>query len=199
MSNKISLFLIAALGVVVFLGIKSFFSQIEYLSQVRQADFSKQELILAGKEESLILESTAFLNGDFIPQEYTCDGADINPRLEISNVPEKTKSLVLIFDDIDAVGGPWNHWLVWNISPDTETIGFRSIPKGARVGMNDFGEFGYSGPCPPSGEHRYMFQIYALDKDVSLQSSASRGQLEAEMENHVIAKTGLMGRYYRED
>jgi len=189
--------LIAFLGISVYLGIRSFGAQINRMSELRQDDALRQEALLSGKELKMKLTSTAFENGEIIPEEYTCFGADINPRLEILDIPKETESLVLIFDDPDAVGGVWNHWLVWNISPDVKTIGMRSIPKGANVGMNDFGEFGYSGPCPPSDEHRYMFRLFALDTLLDLSSSADRAQLEDQMEGHILAKTGLMGRFGR--
>lgn len=198
MSGKITFILLATLGVVVYFGVKTFGTQIKEMGEIRQNDFSQQQAILSGKERKMKISSTAFINGEYIPENYTCDGADVNPRLEISNVPDRTQSLVLIVDDPDAVGGVWNHWLVWNISLETKTIGIRSVPRGAHVGINDFGEFGYSGPCPPSGEHRYLFRLYALDKELNLASSANRVQLQEAMENHIVEKAGLMGRYTRE-
>ncbi len=197
MSAKITLFLIAGLGLIIFLGVQEFGSQIEEVSRARTADFNQQEVFLSGQKPKMQLISTAFENGGLMPRQYTCDGGDVNPRLEINNVPADAKSLVLIFDDQDAVGGVWNHWMVWNISPETKTIGVRSIPRKANVGMNDFGEFGYSGPCPPSGEHRYIFQLYALSTEIDLPSSAGRVQLEEALNDSVIEKTGLMARYTR--
>ena len=197
MSGKITFLLIAALAGVIYLGVKMFGSQVSKMGQTRQVDVYQQRELISGKKQEMKLTSSAFKNGESIPKEYTCDGSDINPRLEISNVPPQAESLILIFDDPDSVGEVWDHWLVWDISPNTKTIGLRSVPKGAGVGVNDFGEFGYSGPCPPSGEHRYMFRLYALDIMLNLESSSSREQLDQAMENHVIAKTGLMGRYRR--
>lgn len=197
MSSKITILLVLALGLVVFLGIKTYGQNLVDMGNTRNADVRRQREFITGKKLQMTLTSTAFENGEDIPEDYTCDGADINPRLEISNVPLEAKSLVLLFEDPDAVSGTWNHWLVWNISPDTKTIGLRSAPKGANIGVNDFGEFGYSGPCPPSGEHRYMFRLYALDKTLVLHSSANRQDLETAMDDHILAKTGLMGRYQR--
>ncbi len=197
MSSKITFVLIAALAGVVYLGVKMFSSQVKNMGAVRQAELYEQRGLLSGKSQKMRITSTAFQNGENIPEEYTCDGADINPRLEISNVPPQAESLVLILDDPDAVGEVWDHWLIWDVSPKTATIGVRSVPREAKVGMNDFGEFGYSGPCPPSGEHRYMFRLYALDTLLNLGSSSNREQLDQAMEDHIIAKTGLMGRYSR--
>lgn len=197
MSSKITFLLLATLGIIIYLGVKTFSSQVRQISEARRADFFHQQSVLSGKKQKMRLTSSAFENGEYIPKEYTCDGADVNPRLEILNVPREAQSLVLIVDDPDSVGEIWDHWLVWNISSQTRTIGVRSVPQGANVGTNDFGEFGYSGPCPPSGEHRYLFRLYALDTKLNLASSANRAQVEKAMENHIVTKTGLMGRYTR--
>ncbi len=31
-------------------------------------------------------------------------------------------------------------------------------------GVNDFGTVGWGGPCPPSGEHTYIFELVALSE-----------------------------------
>ena len=55
--------------------------------------------------------------------------------------------------------------------------------------MNDFGKTGYSGPCPPSGEHRYVFHLYALDShSLQLPAKARRRDLDAAMSGHVLGK-----------
>src|SRR3989344_4400314 len=78
------------------------------------------------------IESAAFKDGDKIPTQYTCDGIDINPPLLIRDTPEGAKSLVLIMDDPDASRGKtWDHWLLWNITPDTLEIKEGATPSGA--------------------------------------------------------------------
>src|SRR5262249_25405817 len=47
----------------------------------------------------LLLASPAIPPGGEIPSQYTCDGADISPRLTWSGVPNGTKSLVLVVED----------------------------------------------------------------------------------------------------
>src|SRR3972149_3212357 len=99
------------------------------------------------------IESTAFKNADRIPTQYTCDGADINPPLSISDVPAGAKSLALIMDDPDASRGQtWDHWLVWNIAPDTKEVKEGITPSGAITGSNSWPKTAYGGPCP-SAEH----------------------------------------------
>jgi len=143
------------------------------------------------------ITSSAFQQGANIPSKFTCDGANTNPPLQISDVPPEAKSLVLIVDDPDAPSGLFTHWAVWNTSPQTNTIAEGSTPKGVQ-GTNDFGRSGYGGPCPPSGMHRYYFKIFALDRELDLPFGAKRSQLDAAMKGHVIAQGELMGRYSRQ-
>jgi len=142
------------------------------------------------------ITSSAFQEGANIPLKFTCDGADTSPPLQIADGPTGAKSLVLIVDDPDAPTGLFTHWTVWNISPQTSSVGEGSAPNGIQ-GTNDFGKSGYGGPCPPSGTHRYYFKIFALDRELDLPFGAKRGQLDAAMKGHVVAQGELMGRYSR--
>lgn len=144
------------------------------------------------------LTSSAFNNGDPIPPQYTCDGIDINPPLEIKGVPKEAKSLVLIVDDPDAPSGTWVHWLVWNISPNNDSINEHFVPAGAVEGVTSFGKPGWGGPCPPGGMHRYYFHLFALDSVLTLPVGANRLELESAMDGHVIDEAELMGTYERE-
>jgi Raf kinase inhibitor-like YbhB/YbcL family protein len=150
----------------------------------------------AAEGAKMKITSSAFQQGGNIPSKFSCDGANTNPPLQISDVPLGAKSLVLIVDDPDAPSGLFTHWAIWNISSQTSTIAEGSTPKGVQ-GTNDFGKSGYGGPCPPSGAHRYYFKIFALDRELDLPSGAKRSQLDAAMKGHVIAQGELMGRYAR--
>lgn len=154
-------------------------------------------LVLAVKDVSaqssgLQITSTAFGHNQMIPREYTCQGEDVNPPLEIRGIPPAAKSLVLIMDDPDAPMGTWDHWLVYNILP-LEKIERNSIP-GTQV-KNSFGKLNYGGPCPPSGTHRYFFKLYALDTTLTLPPAASKKTLEKAMEGHILEKAELAGLY----
>ena len=121
------------------------------------------------------LTSPDFVTGGPIPKRFTCDDVNHSPGLRISGVPKAAKSLVLIMDDPDAPGGTFNHWLIWGLSPDLKEIVTNSVPNGAVQGLNDFKKNGYGGPCPPSGEHRYYFRLYAADIPVNSSASGSSG------------------------
>jgi hypothetical protein len=145
------------------------------------------------------LTSPAFGQGGKIPSKYTCDGEDINPPLEIAEVPEGTKSLVLIMDDPDAIkpaGKIWDHWIVFNLPPTTKEIKEGQEPEGIQ-GKGTSGNLGYNGPCPPDTEHRYYFKLYALDTELELSPGATKKEVEKAMEEHIIARAELMGRYER--
>jgi hypothetical protein len=142
------------------------------------------------------LTSPAFKGRGMIPSKYTCDGENVSPPLNIE-VDKGAKTLVLIVDDPDAPMGVWDHWIVWNISPDTKTIEENSVPQNSIQGTNSAGENNYRGPCPPSGTHRYRFKLYALDKKLNLSSSARKIDVEKEMKGHILAQTELVGLYSR--
>ena len=149
-----------------------------------------------GRFGNMKLSSSVFEDNKAMPSEYTCDGADVSPPLSFSSIPENTKSLALIMDDPDAPMGIWVHWLVWNI-PVNKT----GFSKGENItypnGKNDFGNFGYGGPCPPSGIHRYFFKLYALDTTIELNEGSTKKQLESAMSGHIIEEAQLIGTYKR--
>lgn len=145
----------------------------------------------------MIIKSPAFSEGDLIPSKFTCDGENINPRLDIAGVPSNAKSLALIVDDPDSPSGNWLHWSIWNMSPKIKFIEDGKLPTDAIEGVTDFRNVGYGGPCPGQGTHRYQFSLYALDTLLDLLAGAKRGELEAAMRGHIIEQAKLMGVYKR--
>ncbi|NQU77528.1 YbhB/YbcL family Raf kinase inhibitor-like protein [Candidatus Falkowbacteria bacterium] len=145
----------------------------------------------------LKISSPTFEHEGAIPSKYTCDGDNVSLPLTFSEVPEGTKSLVLISDDPDAPNGDWVHWLVWNIKPQITEIAENSVPEKAVEGKTSFGSTGYGGPCPPSGKHRYFFKFYALDAILDLGPSAGKGELLEAMDGHVVGEAELVGTYER--
>ena len=141
------------------------------------------------------LKSQAFQNGKLIPGKYTCDGKNASPPLVIMDAPKETKFLAIILDDPDAPRGTFLHWLLWNIPSKVTEIKEGESP-GVK-GKNDFGKLGYGGPCPPSGIHRYVFRVYALDTSLSLPEGSSSKQVEAAMKGHIVESAELIGRYAR--
>jgi len=149
------------------------------------------------------LTSSAFKEGERIPNRHTCEGDDLSPPLHWSVPPAATKSFALIADDPDAPGGTWVHWVIYNLSLD-----LRGLPEGipakdhwlddALQGLTDFKRVGYGGPCPPPGKpHRYYFKLYALDAVLTLKPRATKSQVLEACKGHVLAEAQLMGRFGR--
>ena len=144
------------------------------------------------------LESYAFENGKVIPRKYGYKIENLSPPLQISEIPEGTKSLVLIMDDPDAmvaVGKVWVHWVLWNISPNTKEIHENTIPKDSIEGNNDFDEIGYGGPAPPDKEHTYIFKLYALNETLTLKQGSTKTDIEESIKNNILDETKLEGKF----
>lgn len=151
------------------------------------------------------LESSAFDAGGPIPTKYTCEGEDVSPPLNWSNLPPGTQSLALIVDDPDAPDPKapkrtWVHWVVFEIPADTSGLpeAPSTLPVGAREGRNDWGNVGYGGPCPPIGEHRYFHKLYALDTSLGDLAEPTKAELEDAMVGHILAEAQLIGTYEKQ-
>ena len=153
---------------------------------------------------SLVVSSPVFADGQSIPTRYTCEGEDVSPPLQFAGVPEGTKSLVLIVDDPDAPdpAAPkmtWVHWLLYNLPADTSGLaeGVTTLPEGTLSGISDFKRTRYGGPCPPIGEHRYMFKLYALDTLLPDLDRPDKEALLWAMDGHIIEQALLIGLYQK--
>lgn len=150
--------------------------------------------------EKITVTSQAFNEGSRIPVDHTCDGTDIMPALTFSSPPPNTKSLILYVEDPDAPSGTTTHMVAFNMSPEVRTLqassDLKGAGEGARFGLNDFGAPRYSGPCPPKGEaHRYVFRLIALDTQLTLSEGATRAQIDAATDGHILGVGTLMGHF----
>jgi Raf kinase inhibitor-like YbhB/YbcL family protein len=151
----------------------------------------------------LTLASPAFAPGGAIPAEYTCDGADISPPLSWSGVPPGTGSLVLAIEDPDAPSGSFGHWAVYDIPPGVTGIagGYGAArPVGRwREARNDFGRWGYGGPCPPpGGVHHYHFTLLAISRpQLELAPAPDVAAVLRAAQPYVIEQAALTGTYHR--
>lgn len=147
---------------------------------------------------TLTLSSPDFSEGSSIPRRHTCDGEDVSPALSWEGAPDDTLSLALILDDPDARG--FAHWVLFDVAPGATgalPAGYSASPDAPPQGKNDFGRLGYGGPCPPSGSHRYVFTLYALDTLLGLPGSPRADEVRQAMRGHVLAEARLTGSYRR--
>lgn len=139
------------------------------------------------------LTSPAFKNNEELPVKFTCDGAGLHPPLEFKDAPSDTQSFVLILEDPDAPSGTFDHWIVFNIPAQTTNL----TDSPGLSGKNSSGRTGYVGACPPSGQHRYIFHLYAVDTMLNLKAGASRQEIEQAMSGHILGLAELQSVYQR--
>ena len=145
----------------------------------------------------LKLTSPAFRDGGQIPTGFTCDGASASPPLRWKGVPKKTVELAVTMEDPDTAIRTFVHWVAWGIDPKAGQLPEQTIPATVHQGKNGAGQNKYLGPCPPSGNHHYVFTLYALSKPVTLAPTATIGELRAAIKGTVKGKAKLVGRYER--
>jgi Raf kinase inhibitor-like YbhB/YbcL family protein len=143
----------------------------------------------------LRVSSSAFTDGGPIPTRHTCDGEDVSPPLAWSGGPDGTRFVAILVTDRDA--GGFVHWAAANVADDSLGDGASGSATAGTEGSNDFGRAGWGGPCPPSGEHRYVFTVYALSERLELGPGFGAGQLTSAMRGKVLAEGQLTGRYRR--
>ena len=151
---------------------------------------------------ALQVMSSAFADDQQIPAKYTCDGSNMSPPLKWTGVPAGAKALAVVVDDPDAPSGLFTHWLAYDIPARTTELPEGVPPRPTmdgewRQGTNDFGAVGYGGPCPPSGSHRYVFTVYALDAPLGLAPGASKREVRNALGAHIVAEGSLTGRFIR--
>jgi len=163
--------------------------------QQRYQEALRVQIIKDTTMSTLLLTSPAFQHNGEIPSRFTCQGDEVNPELLIQGVPIGTRSLVLVMDDPDAPVGVWDHWVLWNIAPETTEIAENSTPPGAVMGVNSGGQARYQGPCPPSGTHRYRFTVYAIADVLSLAPGSDKQTVLKAIADKVLDQFTLVGLY----
>ena len=145
----------------------------------------------------MTITSPAFADNGTIPPKYTCNGAAVSPEIDFTNVPQTALSMALEVTDPDAPGGSFTHWLVWDIPTTVTRFKEDDVPAGVIQGLNGFGKNNYGSPCPPSGVHHYLFDLYALDNTLGLAASKGREDFENAIKGHVVAHARLTGLYWK--
>jgi Raf kinase inhibitor-like YbhB/YbcL family protein len=152
----------------------------------------------AGAPARLAVTSTDVRPGAPVPRQFTCDGDDVSPALQWSDLPDATRALVIVVDDPDAPGGTFTHWLA--LTGRVYRAGVARDEHGMTQGRNDFGSRRYRGPCPPKGKgvHHYRFQVFALDTVLRhATATGTRAGYDRAMKGHVLASGQLVATYGR--
>ncbi|MDD5026594.1 MAG: YbhB/YbcL family Raf kinase inhibitor-like protein [Candidatus Peribacteraceae bacterium] len=153
---------------------------------------------LEGTVGKMRILSEHFVTNGPIPADVTCDGKDRSPAFTFSKVPEDTKSLVLVSYDPDSPSGLWVHWLIYNIDPTVSEVKEGTVPDSGLQGVTGWGDTSYRGPCPPSGVHRYYFQLYALDTTLPLfDAPPDWATVKKALKGHILERAEIFGRYER--
>ncbi|OWK28944.1 YbhB/YbcL family Raf kinase inhibitor-like protein [Sphingomonas mucosissima] len=163
---------------------------------------------LGGRFDAIDLSSPAFAQDARLPPRFTADGEGVSPPLVWGPLPEGTASLALLVEDADApTPQPLVHAIVWGMAADAGRLAEGAIvadgPGDADtgdVGRNSYLGEGWLPPDPPTGhgEHRYVFQLFALDGGVEDPGqSPGRSALIRAMAGHVLAAGLLIGTYSR--
>ncbi len=164
-------------------------------------------MVIAAKGGHMKLTSQAFKDGGRIPVKYVMPGAggeNVSPPLEWQGAPKGTMSFALLCIDPHPIARNWIHWMVINIPANVTTLpegaSGKNMPPGAKELKNSFGFVGYGGPQPPpgTGDHPYVFTIYALDvKTIDLPEKTSLSEFHKVIDKHTLAKASITGYFGR--
>jgi Raf kinase inhibitor-like YbhB/YbcL family protein len=157
----------------------------------------------------LTLTSPDFEDGGVIPNKFTqADQNPVSPKLDWTHVPPGTVTFALILHDPDVAIQRKNedvlHWMIFNI-PGTATGLPQNVPTTAKLddgsvnAKNRGGKVGFMGPGmgPQGPYHHYTFELYALDTKLDLGPDATRADVLAAMDGHILAKGVLAGRFHK--
>lgn len=140
-------------------------------------------------------------NESEFPKRFTCEGENISPEFSWEDAPKEAKFFVLILHDPDAPRrNGFTHWLLYDIPGAINRVR-ENVPRKAQLadaglqGRNDSGEIGYTGPCPPTGRHRYFTRLYALREKLSLPAGATSSEVQTALDGKVIEQCELMATY----
>ena len=156
----------------------------------------------------MTLASTAFADGAVIPDKYTqaASGTPVSPALNWDNVPAGTVSFALIMHDPDTAPNKGSadvlHWMAFNIPATARSLPenvptLAQLPDGTIQPNNLRGNPGFMGPGARMIYHHYTFELFALDTKLNLTAAATRPEVLAAMDGHILGKAVYMGRFHR--
>lgn len=148
------------------------------------------------------ISSPLVSEGQKLSDDFTCYRKNMSPPITWSNAPSGTKSYVVFFEKIEKSGEQTVLWTVYNISSHVKDLPI-NLPKtpeledGMAQGRNDVSNIGYVGPCQPKGEVQYVFEVFAIDKDLNIAPGIHKDDLIRAMNGHIIDMAKLQTYHYR--
>lgn len=141
---------------------------------------------------------------------FGCSGENISPELSWTDAPEETQSFAInMYDPNAPTGSGWCQWVIFDIPATVNqlvenagNVELNLAPKGAIQSLNDYGGYGYGGPCPPidGGIHEYIFTIYALKSpSLGLDKDVNPAMVGFYIDANTIQKASLVMYYERKN
>jgi Raf kinase inhibitor-like YbhB/YbcL family protein len=168
--------------------------------------------VLVAQPAPMALSSTAFKHNAPLPTAFTGYGDYTSPPLAWSGAPKGTREFVLMLEDLDVPMARFaTHWVLYNIPATATSLPSKAVDRANRVhpspiagasqGLNAMKSLGYLPPRPfaGSGEHHYVFTLYAVDTDLALADGASKDEVLAAMKGHVLAEAKLAAVFERKE
>jgi Raf kinase inhibitor-like YbhB/YbcL family protein len=161
--------------------------------------------------EGLVLTSsdiTGQLSNKEVFSGFGCHGENVSPTLNWENAPQGTKSFAITMYDPDApTGSGWWHWLIFDIPRNVYSLqsnagktDYSLAPKASIQSMTSFGQSGFGGACPPTGDrpHQYIFTVYALKVEkLGVKSDATPSLVGFLLNQNLLAKASIIAYYSR--
>ena len=151
-------------------------------------------------EGVLTVSSPSFDEGGKIPRAHSGigRGKNISPALTWSPLPEGTKQLLLIVEDVDVpMARPIVHTIALLEAADSGVREGALTPGNLAVHYVPAfrGWIAYQGPrpLPGHGAHHYGFHLYALDTELDAHGIADLNALLGQVAGHVLASGVLIG------
>lgn len=154
---------------------------------------STAPIVLPSAPKKLTVTSTAFADGQPIPEKYTCDGQGALPPLRWSGDLAGGKALAIVVDDPDAPNGGYVHWIVLDLPASVTKVDPDKLPDNLKQAANSDGDDSWTPPCPPSGTHHYRFTVYSLDAPTGVEEGTDPAEALQAIGAHAKAYGQLTG------
>ncbi len=163
------------------------------------------ESSLKNIETSISISSDDFSNDGFLKKINSADESGLFPKINWNNYPLKTKSFLIVVEDLDSPTlTPLLHLIAYGIPATKNYISHDDVisvskTKEFKLGRNSMMTKGWMPPDPPPGHgtHRYLFEVFAADAIPNENFKPTRHGFNEFLKNHGIAKGMITGLYER--